>query len=137
MCGDSIYTKKIDFLKSLGSDRVRHGGETLLEHLICTHDILNNLGEDQFLLDAGLFHSVYGTVYFMPKSGLVDNRQVIIDLIGKQAEEIVYWFCIIDHPRLPEINKFEEPLKSNLIKLHDANLEAQEKMMTWEEAYGL
>ena len=137
MCVDFISTKKINFLKSIGSDKVNHCEETLLEHLICTHDILHKLGEDQFLLDAGLFHSVYGTAYFMPKSGLVDNRQVIIDLIGKQAEEIVYWFCIIDHPRLPEINKFEEPLKTNLIKLHDANLEAQEKMMTWEEAYGL
>ena len=73
----------------------------------------------------------------MPEGGLLDNRQVIIDLIGEQAEEIVYWFCILVNPRLPEINKFEEPLKSNLLKLYFANKDSQSKMMTWEEAYGL
>jgi hypothetical protein len=137
MCGDSISTNKIDFLKSLGADKVKHGEETLLKHLIRTHDILHKLGEDQFLLDAGLFHSVYGTAYFMPEGGLLDNRKVVIDLIGEQAEEIVYWFCILVNPRLPEINKFEEPLKSNLLKLYFANKDSQSKMMTWEEAYGL
>jgi len=131
------FTKKIDFLKIIGSDKVKHGEETLLDHLIYTHDILQKLGEEQFLLDAGLFHSVYGTAYFMPEVGLIDNRQVVIDLIGEQAEEIVYWFCILVNPRLPEINKFEEPLKSNLLKLYVANSEAQKKMMTWEEAYDL
>jgi len=137
MCGDSISTNKINFLKSLGADKVKHGEETLLKHLIRTHDILHKLGEDQFLLDAGLFHSVYGTAYFMPEGGLLDNRKVVIDLIGEQAEEIVYWFCILVNPRLPEINKFEEPLKSNLLKLYFANKDSQSKMMTWEEAYGL
>jgi hypothetical protein len=131
------FTKKTDFLKSIGSDKVKHGEQTLLDHLIDTHDILQESREEQFLLDAGLFHSVYGTASFMPEGGLLDNRQVVIDLIGEQAEEIVYWFCILVNPRLPEIHKFEEPLKSNLLKLYFANEDAQSKMMTWEEAYNV
>ena len=39
------------------------------------------MGAPQYLQDAGLFHSVYGTVYFMPEGGLVENRQNVKDLI--------------------------------------------------------
>jgi hypothetical protein len=135
------FYKKIDFLKSIGSDKVPHSSKTLLDHLIGTHDILQGWGKEQIVLDAGLFHSVYGTAKFMPNKGLVDNRQVIIDLIGDQAEEIVHWFCIIVFPRIPEMEKFKDPLKSHLLAVERANLLEQEdvkkNMMTWEEAYGL
>ena len=135
------FDKKIDFLKSIGSDKVPHSSRTLLDHLIGTHDILQGWGKEQIVLDAGLFHSVYGTAKFMPNKGLVDNRQVIIDLIGDQAEEIVYWFCILVFPRIPEMEKFKDPLKSHLLAVERANLLEQEdvkkNMMTWEEAYGL
>ena len=108
------FDKKIDFLKSIGSDKVSHSSRTLLDHLIGTHDILQGWGKAQIVLDAGLFHSVYGTAKFMPNKGLVDNRQVIIDLIGDQAEEIVYWFCILVSPRIPEMEKFKEPTKESI-----------------------
>ena len=135
------FDKKIDFLKSIGSDKVPHSSRTLLDHLIGTHDILQGWGKEQIVLDAGLFHSVYGTAKFMPNKGLVDNRQVIIDLIGDQAEEIVYWFCILVSPRIPEMQKFKDPLKSHLLAVEGANLleqrDVKKNIMTWEEAYGL
>ena len=148
------FDKKIDFLKSIGSDKVLHHHffkeKTLLDHLIGTHDILQGWGKEQIVLDAGLFHSVYGTAKFMPNKGLVDNRQVIIDLIGDQAEEIVYWFCILVSPRIPEMEKFKDPLKSYLLAVERANAleqkdfqdrlkeyNAKKNIMTWEEAYGL
>ena len=81
---------------------------------------------------------------------MVDNRQVIIDLIGDQAEEIVYWFCILVFPRIPEMEKFKDPLKSHLLVVERANAleqkdyqdrfkeyNAKKNTMTWEEAYGL
>ena len=129
------YDKKIDFLKSIGSDKVPHSSRTLLDHLIGTHDILQGWGKEQIVLDAGLFHSVYGTVYFRPDAGLIDDRQVVIDLIGEQAEEIAYWFCILNAPRLQEILKFDEPLRGYLLSLDAAN--SQGRMMTLEEAYDL
>ena len=148
------FDKKIDFLKSIGSDKVPHSSffekKTLLDHLIGTHDILQGWGKEQIVLDAGLFHSVYGTAKFMPNKGLVDNRQVIIDLIGDQAEEIVYWFCILVFPRIPEMEKFKDPLKSYLLAVERANAleqkdfqdrlkeyNAKKNIMTWEEAYDL
>ena len=139
MSRDTIYKKKIDFLKSIGSDKVKHSGGTLLEHLIGTSEELKKLGAPEYLQDAGLFHSVYGTAYFMPEDGLVDDRQIVIDLIGKQAEEIAYWFCILDKPRTEQILKFKGQLKKDLLMLDFANEEdiANSRMMTMEEAYDL
>ena len=133
---DSISTKtKIEFLKKIGADKVNHIGGTLLEHLINTSKRLRDMGCEDFVQDAGLFHSVYGTVYFRPDAGLIDDRQVVIDLIGEQAEEIAYWFCILEDPRSQEILKFDEPLRGYLLSLDAAN--SKGRMMTWEEAYDL
>ena len=135
---DLTFTKKIDFLKSIGSDKIEHSGATLLEHLIGTSEKLKDMGAPQYLQDAGLFHSVYGTVSFMPEGGLVEDRQVIKDLIGDKAEEIAYWFCILEQPRLENIwNIKSDKLRQDLIMLEQANDDdmSKKRMMTWEEAY--
>ncbi len=135
---DLTFTKKIDFLKSIGSDKIEHSGATLLEHLIGTSEKLKEMGAPQYLQDAGLFHSVYGTVYFRPDDGLVEDRQGVKDLIGDQAEEIAYWFCILDKPRTENIwNIKSDKLRQDLIMLEQANQDdmSDSNMMTWEEAY--
>ena len=135
---DLTFTKKIDFLKSIGSDKIEHSGATLLEHLIGTSEKLKDMGAPQYLQDAGLFHSVYGTVYFMPDDGLIENRQVVKDLIGDKAEEVAYWFCILDKPRNENIwNIKSDKLRQDLIMLEQANQDdmSENNIMTWEEAY--
>jgi|TARA_R110000796_G_scaffold190431_1_gene307186 hypothetical protein len=135
---DLTFTKKIDFLKSIGSDKIEHSGATLLEHLIGTSEKLKDMGAPQYLQDAGLFHSVYGTVYFMPDDGLIENRQVVKNLIGDKAEEIAYWFCILDKPRNENIwNIKSDKLRQDLIMLEQANQDdmSENNIMTWEEAY--
>jgi len=135
---DLTFTKKIDFLKSIGSDKIEHSGATLLEHLIGTSEKLKEMGAPQYLQDAGLFHSVYGTVYFMPDDGLIENRQVVKNLIGDKAEEIAYWFCILDKPRNENIwNIKSDKLRQDLIMLEQANQDdmSENNIMTWEEAY--
>mgnify|MGYP001164196093 FL=1 len=137
---DLTFTKKIDFLKSIGSDKTDHSGRTLLDHLIGTSEKLKEMGAPQYLQDAGLFHSVYGTAYFMPDDGLVEDRQVVKDLIGEQAEEVAYWFCILDRPRNENIwNMKSSKLKEDLIMLQQANQNdmSENDIMSWEEAYGL
>ena len=135
---NDLTSIKIDFLKSIGSDKVNHRDQILLEHLIGTRDKLKDMGKPEYLQDAGLFHSVYGTVYFMPEGGLVDNRQTVKDLIGDKAEEIAYWFCILEQPRLENIwNIKSDKLRQDLIMLEQANDDdmSKKRMMTWEEAY--
>ena len=98
------------------------------------------MGAPQYLQDAGLFHSVYGTVSFMPDGGLVEDRQIIKDLIGDQAEEVAYWFCILDKPRNENIWNIEsDKLRQDLIMLEQANQDdmSENNIMSWEEAYGI
>ena len=135
---DSTSTK-IQFLKDCGADLCRHSGGTLLEHLVGTRDILKKQGAPEYLQDAGLFHSVYGTAYYMPEEGISTSREEIQKLIGIQAEEIAYWYCVLQAPRITEIVKFEGQLKEDLLWLDLANNEEMQRgrMMTWDEAYDL
>ena len=135
---DSTSTK-IQFLKDCGADLCRHSGGTLLEHLVGTRDILKKQGAPEYLQDAGLFHSVYGTAYYMPEEGISTSREDIQKLIGIQAEEIAYWYCVLQAPRITEIVKFEGQLKEDLLWLDLANNEEMQRgrMMTWDEAYDL
>ncbi len=120
---DSISTK-IDFLKQLGSDKVKHKNQSLLEHLIGVRDILKKWGAPEYVQDGGLFHSVYGTTYFKPQ--MTVDRDKVRDLIGEQAEEIVFMFCSLPHPRTTNIGDLEEgQLKKDLQLLDFANSENQ------------
>ena len=134
---DSISIK-IDFLKQLGSDEVKHENQSLLEHLIGVRDILKKWGAPEYVQDGGLFHSVYGTTYFKPQ--LTIDRDAVRYLIGKKAEELAYWFCFLDSPRSQRISILEnEQLKKDLLLIDKANAEdmAKTNMMSWEESYGL
>ena len=134
---DSISIK-IDFLKQLGSDKVKHRNQSLLEHLIGVRDILKKWGAPEYVQDGGLFHSVYGTTYFKPQ--MTTDRDAVRYLIGEKAEELAYWFCFLDPPRSQRISILEnEQLKKDLLLIDKANNEdmANTSMMSWEEAYGL
>ena len=134
---DSISIK-IDFLKQLGSDKVKHKNQSLLEHLIGVRDILEKWGVPEYVQDGGLFHSVYGTTYFKPQ--MTTDRDAVRDLIGEKAEELAYWFCFFDSPRTQRILIIEnEQLKKDLLLIDKANNEdmANTSMMSWEEAYGI
>ena len=140
MTDNFSFDEKIEFLKNLGCDDVGHNNQTLLDHLMGVHKLLKSWDTPEYVQDAGLFHSVYGTAYFMPAKGLVDDRQVVKDLIGDQAEEIAWWFCMLEMPRTLQIrDNFEGQLREDLIALDIANREdiADTSVMTWDEAYGV
>ena len=137
MLNDSISIK-IDFLKQLGSDKVKHKNQSLLEHLIGVRDILKKWGAPEYIQDGGLFHSVYGTTYFKPQ--LTMDRNDVRYLIGEKAEELAYWFCFLDSPRSQRISILEnEQLKKDLLLINKANDEdmANTSTMSWEESYDL
>ena len=120
---DSISTK-IDFLKQLGSDKIKHRNQSLLEHLIGVRDILKKWGAPEYVQDGGLFHSVYGTTYFKPQ--MTTDRDAVRYLIGEKAEELAYWFCFLDSPRSQRISILEnEQLKKDLLLIDKANAEDQ------------
>ena len=121
-----LISTKIDFLESIGCGETMHSGRTLLEHLIGTYKILDEGFAPLYVCDAGLFHSVYGTAYFKPKTISLDNRDIVKDIIGEEAENLVFMFCVISPPRFENIMSLQDgQLRDELLMIEDANREEQ------------
>mgnify|MGYP003116211016 CR=1 FL=1 len=130
---------KIEYLIELGADKVPHSGGTLLEHLIGVHDILSSNGAPQYVCDAGLYHSIYGTFVF--KHQTTKDRDKVREVIGYDAERLVNEFCLLQNPRKYFIGELQDgDLRRYLTLLNDANYIEQSNRptpeMSMEEAYG-
>jgi hypothetical protein len=121
MLTDSITTK-IEFLEKIGADEKSHSSRTLLDHLLGTYNKLKEWNAPEYLQDAGLFHSVYGTSSFKHQS--TNDRDAVRGLIGEQAEEIVFMFCSTESPRVEKFRNMQDgQLKADLLLLSEANSE--------------
>jgi len=88
---------KISILKRLGFESVRHTDTTLFHHLINTYLILKSWNVAHYVCNAGLYHSVYGTTYNHHGTKTCSRqRDFIKEIIGEEAENLVYIFCKID-----------------------------------------
>ena len=115
-----------------------HGNRTFIHHLFGTYDILRSWGEDLSLCHAGLCHALYETAYF--KNEKMRNRiprQLLADLIGAEAEYLVYLFCNMpDRAMDLKNNKFNFPpeLYVQLLKIELANfVEQMDDFSEWTE----
>ncbi|MDB4032380.1 hypothetical protein N9498_01135 [Porticoccaceae bacterium] len=88
-----IEERKFHQLKQLGAGALAHLNDDLLSHLQGTRDLLTQWSAPAVLVDAGLYHAVYGTDGF--DQALVSTRQraAIAAIIGIGAETIVYHYC--------------------------------------------
>ena len=84
------------------TESIGHLDTTLFDHLWGTYSILKKQNKPEYLCLAGLFHSIYATEYF--KFNTTYTRNEVKDLIGEQAEILVYEFCNIS----PRTNKLIE-----------------------------
>ena len=117
-------------LKFLENKLVQYTGSSkalpiIMKHLVETAKILKGYGAPDYLVDAGLFHSIYGeeSSRNMPKN-LYLTRQELVDIIGEQSEQIVHEFCSIPNPRSQNILLYHDgQLKEDLILLDKANEE--------------
>ncbi len=157
MTNSFSFDDKIKFLRDLGCHEVGHSSGwlrqgdtrnkdpesrtpngTLLEHLIRVYMTLKEWGAPQYVKDAGLFHSVYGTVYFKPQ--MTADRDSVINIIGHKAEVLSYIYCMLSDPRGEAIMRIEdEQVRKDLLLIDRANDEDNSlgSMMSWEEAYGM
>lgn len=78
------------FLRANGAERVEHSGESLLDHLLATRDVLAGWGGRRELCDAGLFHSVYGTQFLGDELLGTDRRDEVRAMIGDDAEAVAW-----------------------------------------------
>ena len=114
--------KKILYIKEL-TNGISHGSppRPFFAHLSGVSELMNNLFGEQYLTDAGLYHSVYGTSYFKFESSV--KREEIKALIGSKAENLVYTFCSLESRTIQILqNKFESDIQKDLYKLEYANI---------------
>lgn len=91
-----------DFLLANGADNTAHSGLTLWHHLQGVHRILVASGHQQYVCEAGLFHSIYGTQAFNQVTIEKSERTQVQALIGDKAESLVMVFCTLPRPKLLE-----------------------------------
>ena len=127
-----LFIPLVDYLKEIGCGNQQHSGNrSLLHHLVGVSLILSERECSDALCIAGLFHSIYGTSVFRPKMISMDDRDKIKSLIGIEAENIVYQFCILPRDRRAGIYALEEShLKNDLYDLAYAN---DEEQRLWKE----
>jgi hypothetical protein len=82
------------FLQSLGFDNVSHSKRTLFHHLVATGMLLQDWGCCENTCLAGLVHAIYGTESFRYRTGLLDHREAVQNVIGAPAERIAWLFGI-------------------------------------------
>ena len=88
---------KLAFLNGEGAAGVAHTGNGKFDaHLVGVASVLRAWGCDDSLVDAGLFHSVYGTEGFQGFCLPYERRDDVRALIGDRAERLVHTFCVVD-----------------------------------------
>jgi hypothetical protein len=88
-----------ELLRSRGAEEIEHPGGTLYDHLARVQARLARLGAPETLQLTGRAHAVYGTDGF-PRTLLdLDERPVLADIVGKEAEHLVYRYGGCDRDR--------------------------------------
>ena len=121
-----INSKKLNFI--LESTKAhKHNGKTFFDHLLQTSGIVEKLcqkigiKEYQYLVDAALFHSIYGTDYYEFNEQI--TREKVISLIGERAEQLVHFFCSLPERNIQILqHKFDKSLQRDLYIIEYANL---------------
>jgi hypothetical protein len=87
------------WLRRHGAEQIAHPGGNLYDHLCRVSERLAVLGCGSDVQVAGLTHAVYGTDGF--DLALLDraDRAVLRDLVGADAEELVYLYGACDRER--------------------------------------
>ena len=113
---------KVEFIKEL-TEGTLFGDppRPFFNHLNNVSQLIAGLfPEDQYLIDAGLYHSVYGTSYFPFDSNV--TREKIISLIGEKAENLVHIFCSLERRSIQIIqHKFPLTIQRDLYILEYIN----------------
>ena len=121
-----VNSEKLNFILE-ATKSYKHNGKDFFDHLFRTSDIVKNLCEkigisdNQYLVDAALFHSIYGTDYYEFNEQI--TREKVISLIGEKAEKLVHFFCSLTDRNVQILqHKFESSLQRDLYILEYANL---------------
>jgi hypothetical protein len=93
---DEALPRAEALLRDLGAGALAHPGGTLLAHLRRVRARLAAWEARPALQLAGLCHAFYGTDGFPEPLLPLDRRGELADVIGREAEEIVYFYASCD-----------------------------------------
>src|SRR5215207_2291193 len=99
---DEQLENRLRFLRKANTEGMPHSDRGLLDHLLGTRQLLFEWEARPALCDAGLFHSVYGTEAYELKAIPLSMRDEVRQLIGDEAETLVWIFCMMRRETLFE-----------------------------------
>jgi hypothetical protein len=119
------YPELIAWLKSRDAQHHEFGEGILLDHLKGTFNLLSKVKQPEPVCLAGLFYPIYDAKIFKAKNVAFDERELVQDLIGKEAEHLVWLSCKLD--RSKALMRFcEEPTAAALPLLEGTEISIQE-----------
>ena len=89
-------TNKFTLLTEIGAGEFAHLNGSLQTHLIAVYELMRSWGANMTLCNAGLYHAAYGTSGYAEAMVSTDQRLRIADIVGKEAEAIIYLYCACD-----------------------------------------
>jgi hypothetical protein len=84
------------FLAEHDTDTTPHVFGDLLTHLVGVETLVRAWGGSELLALAALGHATYGTDGFPPHILELDQRSVLSEVIGEEAEALVYFYASCD-----------------------------------------
>ena len=116
-------SKKIDFVDKITQGRTTgNPRRRFFDHLKGVSALIEqSFPEEEYLIDAGLFHCIYGNDYYPFDE--VGHRDEIRSLIGEKAEKLVHKFCSLENRSMQILqHKFETELQRDLYILEYGNI---------------
>ncbi|MGI0119900.1 DUF6817 domain-containing protein [Zooshikella sp. RANM57] len=92
----AAFIDLVNFLTTNGLASTPHKGRTYLGHSTRVYICMKGWGCADHSCDAAFFQSVYGTQIWQRKTLPIEQRSVLIDLIGEKAERLVFASCFMD-----------------------------------------
>ena len=110
-------------LQHMGAGEFVHLNVSLEAHLCGTEYLLRSWGAPEHVCRAGLFHAAYGTAGFADALTPIALRSEISNLIGQQAENLVYLYCACDRNKFypsigsPAQNQFPDRFMATTLQV--------------------
>lgn len=112
------------FLSNLGAAWLPHAGQSYVDHLTAVYHGLKCWGYNEYVCDAGFFHSIYGTERFTAFKVPLSERPTIRGIIGARAEKTAYLNCTMERAEFDAFvlsRAMVAPLDRELLAVHLAD----------------
>ena len=90
------YERAVAFLIERGVGVAGHSSRSLLRHLEGIYNLLRSWKSTADVCYGGLFHSIYGTNFYLQECVGLKERPAVRSVVGRRAERLAYLYCVTD-----------------------------------------